>query len=103
LKSHYAPHTALYRGNIDELLLKWEGKNVAVISFSKFYEGVKPEWSFVLAPSGDLNIAAAQLFGVLRKIDAIDGIDVVLAEFFPDEGLGKAINDRLDRACAQWK
>ncbi|MFM2358475.1 MAG: hypothetical protein RLY16_468, partial [Bacteroidota bacterium] len=47
LKSHYAPHTALYRGNMDELLLKWKGKNVAVISFSKFYEGVKPEWSFV--------------------------------------------------------
>jgi L-threonylcarbamoyladenylate synthase len=34
----------------------------------------------------------------MRQVDALD-VDVILAEIFPDEGLGRAINDRLKRAA----
>jgi L-threonylcarbamoyladenylate synthase len=36
---------------------------------------------------------------VLRELDASD-CDVIIAEEFPDQGLGRAINDRLRRAAA---
>jgi L-threonylcarbamoyladenylate synthase len=43
--------------------------------------------------------AAKNLFLALRKLDKLP-IDTILAEYAPDEGLGKAINDRLKRAAA---
>ncbi|MDZ7646211.1 MAG: Sua5 family C-terminal domain-containing protein [Cytophagales bacterium] len=43
--------------------------------------------------------AAQHLFAALRELDKKD-IDVILAELLPTGGLGKAINDRLQRASA---
>jgi L-threonylcarbamoyladenylate synthase len=53
----------------------------------------------VLSESGGLGEAAHHLFAVLRELDSSD-CEVIVAEEFPDEGLGKAINDRLRRASA---
>ena len=41
--------------------------------------------------------AATNLFRFLRELDAC-GLDLIVAERVPDEGLGAAINDRLSRA-----
>ncbi|MCB0785617.1 MAG: hypothetical protein KDC02_15610, partial [Flavobacteriales bacterium] len=54
----------------------------------------------VLSPSGDLAEAARNLFAALRELDASD-VELILAEPVPEEGLGRAINDRLRRAAAQ--
>jgi L-threonylcarbamoyladenylate synthase len=54
----------------------------------------------VLAPDGVLATAAANLFAALRRLDAA-GLDLVLAEPCPEEGLGRAIMDRLRRCAAQ--
>jgi L-threonylcarbamoyladenylate synthase len=51
----------------------------------------------VLSPAGDLREAAANLFGALRRLDRA-GLDVVYAQSVPEEGLGRAILDRLRRA-----
>jgi len=48
----------------------------------------------------DINEAAANLFSALRKLDN-QGLDLILAEFMPEYGLGRAINDRLTRAAAK--
>jgi L-threonylcarbamoyladenylate synthase len=45
----------------------------------------------------DLREAAANLFHDLRELDALD-LDLIVAERVPDQGLGTAINDRLQRA-----
>jgi L-threonylcarbamoyladenylate synthase len=52
-----------------------------------------------LSRSGDLAEAAANLFGMLRRLDrpAFVGIAVMP---IPEHGLGRAINDRLRRAAA---
>lgn len=94
LKSHYAPHTPLYMGNITELIQKHVGKKIAVISFYNRYEGVD---NFILAPDHQLSTAASKLFATLRSIDQSD-YDVILSEVFPNEGIGIAINDRIGRA-----
>ena len=102
LKSHYAPDTPLYTGNIDELLQKFAGKKNAVISFCKQYDSISLNHQFILSPAGNLNEAAKNLFATLRAIDDLD-VDVIIAEIFPDEGIGRAINDRLGRARIENK
>ena len=102
LKSHYAPDTALYVGNIEELKPQFENEKIAVISFAKKYEGIEDSYQFVLSPSKNLHEAASNLFAALRKIDELDAT-VILAEVFPNEGIGLAINDRLSRAKAENK
>ena len=52
----------------------------------------------ILSPQGHLAQAAAELFAAMRRLDAL-GLDGILTEKFPDEGLGRAINDRLRRAA----
>ena len=53
----------------------------------------------VLAPDGKPATAAANLFAALRRLDA-RGLDLLLAEPCPEEGLGSAIMDRLRRCAA---
>ena len=102
LKSHYAPYTPLYLGEIEKMLPGWINKKVATISFTKRFEDVPPEQQFVLSPIGSLPEAGKNLFAALRIIDQLE-VDVILAEIFPNEGIGRAINDRLNRAGAAFK
>ena len=50
-----------------------------------------------LSQSGNLHEAAANLFRMLRELDA-ENLDLIVAERVPEEGIGAAINDRLQRA-----
>lgn len=52
-----------------------------------------------LSPSGDMVEAAANLFHVLREADRLADLGIAFAPV-PEEGLGRAINDRLRRAAA---
>jgi L-threonylcarbamoyladenylate synthase len=51
-----------------------------------------------LSPAADLVEAAARLFALLHQADASDRSAIAVAPV-PDEGLGRAINDRLRRAA----
>ena len=96
LKSHYATKTPLYYGDVSELLPKFKSKKVAIITLSEKYN-IDSSLLFRLSPTNDLHEAAANLFKVLRKLDELKP-DVILADKFPDKGLGRAINDRLKKA-----
>ncbi|MCG0239557.1 MAG: threonylcarbamoyl-AMP synthase [Firmicutes bacterium] len=48
----------------------------------------------------DLARVAANLFAALRSLDA-QGADIILAEGFPEEGIGLAIMNRLRKAAGQ--
>ncbi|MEM6854173.1 MAG: L-threonylcarbamoyladenylate synthase [Planctomycetota bacterium] len=52
----------------------------------------------VLCATGDLTAAAARLFEAMHRLDAA-GLDLIVAEAVPEQGLGRAINDRLRRAA----
>jgi len=96
LKSHYAPDTPLYRGDIDNLIAENRGKRIAIISLTKQYNGEHIA-NYILSPNGLLAEAANQLFATLREIDS-KNYDIILAEYFPTDGIGAAINDRIGRA-----
>jgi L-threonylcarbamoyladenylate synthase len=55
--------------------------------------------SLNLSPAGDLAEAASNLFGHLRRLDAL-GLAAIAVAPIPAGGLGEAINDRLRRAAA---
>lgn len=95
LKSHYAPRKKVVLGSI-ESLLKTHGHKAGVLSFQKDYQVSN---QIILSPSGKPEEAAQHLFEALRAFDKMD-VDVVLTELVPDQGLGRAINDRLRRAAA---
>jgi L-threonylcarbamoyladenylate synthase len=55
---------------------------------------------YYLSDSGDTNQAASNLFSTLRRLDQ-DNQKIAYFEWAPSEGLGRAINDRLQRAAFQ--
>ena len=97
LESHYAPRKPVHVGSIDALIPAHIGQRIGVISFTTPYPVYRCE---VLSPAGDLDQAAQKLFAALRALDVSD-CDIILAERFPDQGLGRAINDRLRRAAVK--
>ena len=91
LVSHYAPAARLRLNASDvapgEALLAFGGTSLnACVSCN-------------LSPSGDLREAAANLFGMLRRLDDA-GVGTIAVMPVPERGLGEAINDRLRRAAA---
>ena len=102
LASHYAPRKPFLVGELNELVPKLiqEGKAFGVLSFSTHFPALPSDRVFVLSPSQDLQEAAQRLFMGMRLLDESDAA-VIVAEFVPEIGLGRAINDRLKRAAAQ--
>jgi L-threonylcarbamoyladenylate synthase len=88
LTSHYAPRKRLILRLLSNSLKKYQSRKVGVL-----------QNQYILSPTGDLEIAAQNLFSALRELDKLD-IEFILAEEVPDIGLGRAINDRLRRASA---
>lgn len=102
LKSHYAPSKEFILGDLNELvpeMLQLE-KPFGVLSLNKRFSLDGPSPQFQLSPSGDLVEAAKNLFDYLRQLDQ-SGATVIVAELMPEQGLGRAINDRLRRAAAK--
>ncbi|MFN3405752.1 MAG: L-threonylcarbamoyladenylate synthase [Cytophagaceae bacterium] len=97
LESHYAPRTKLMAGEIKELRNKYGTEKTGYITFRNYIPGIDKNKQMVLSPDGSLDLAARNLFSSMRLMDA-SGYDLILAELVPDEGLGRAINDRLRRA-----
>jgi L-threonylcarbamoyladenylate synthase len=94
LASHYAPRTPV-RLNADRL-----EAGEALLAFGPGTISGTDASSTVmnLSTRGDLNEAAANLFGYLRALDA-RGARAIAVMPVPDHGLGEAINDRLRRAA----
>jgi L-threonylcarbamoyladenylate synthase len=95
LKSHYAPSKPLIVGDVDAYIDSNPGKKIAVISFTKKYDVFLNK---ILSSTGNLHEAASNLFTALRELDRSEA-EIILAEKFPDDGIGMAINDRLSRAA----
>lgn len=91
LESHYAP-AARIRLNAVAV-----AADDSLLSFGQHgFSGFRDERN--LSPSGDLVEAAANLFAMMRALDRDGGTIAVMP--IPDRGLGRAINDRLQRAAA---
>ncbi|WP_137125634.1 L-threonylcarbamoyladenylate synthase [Roseomonas sp. HF4] len=93
--SHYAPSLPVRLG------AREVAADEALLAFGPAPPGAGAVWQ--LSESRDLREAAARLFAGLRWLDAEGrrlGLVRIAAMLVPAEGLGAAINDRLQRAAA---
>lgn len=98
LERHYAPKTkTVLTDTILEALRLYKNKRVGLITFQSEIENSNIEVQIALSKSGDLAESASNLYDVLHQLDKMH-LDIIIAEKFPDYGLGKSINDRLERA-----
>lgn len=94
MKSHYAPGTHLIISATETAagarkgLLAWERSGEGFLSVER------------LSPTQDLREAAANLYGAMRRLDEA-GLDLIVADPVPEEGLGVAIMERLHKAAAR--
>ena len=94
LRRHYAPATRL------RLNAEMADPGEALLAFGPNpFVGRHAKTVLNLSDSGDLNEAAANLFAMLRQLDA-GGYHAIAVSPIPMTGLGLAINDRLARAAA---
>lgn len=92
LASHYAPALPL---RLDVVAVE---ADEALLAFGpQVLPGARKTLN--LSPAGDLTQAAANLFAHLRRLDA-SGARRIAVMPVPEQGLGRAINDRLRRAAA---
>ena len=93
LTSHYAPRTRV-RLNADNI-----EPGEALLAFGPEVTGAQDAAAVMnLSAQGDLNEAAANLFGYLRALDEKRARMIAVMPI-PNHGLGEAINDRLRRAA----
>jgi L-threonylcarbamoyladenylate synthase len=92
LPSHYAPGRPLRLDAVDAR------PGEALLAFGPDAPAGFAEMLF-LSRSGELAEAAANLFAMLRRLDRPE-FSAIAVMPIPDEGLGRAINDRLRRAAA---
>ncbi len=99
LLSHYAPHVRLRLLAPGEPILRpSEEIRVGLLLFKPRPDVDGFTVTEVLSQDGNLTEAAANLFAALRRLDAA-GLDHAIVEPVPEQGLGRAIMDRLRRAA----
>ncbi len=98
MKKHYAPGTKMEFITLKTKLP--EGKNLGLLAFNKLPDN-KNKFKIIeiLSPKGDLHEAAHNLFSALYKLDKMN-LDKIYAEKVPENGIGIAIMDRLQKAVS---
>jgi L-threonylcarbamoyladenylate synthase len=97
LARHYAPSTRTFLvDDIDNMIKSHVGKKIGVLVFKNSLND-KSLNEVVLSKKGSMQEAASKLYDSLHELDS-KNLDIIIAERFPDRGLGKSINDRLQRA-----
>ncbi len=96
LASHYSPRKPLYLLTPGQAAPP-DPSHCGYIGFSRQPAEAYKE-VLVLAPGGDLREYAAGLFGALHIMEEA-GVDAIVVETVPEQGLGLAIMDRLRKAA----
>lgn len=109
LARHYSPRAplTLYEGppevaiahiRADADAARQRGQRVGIVAMDE--DDIQVGQIVRIGPATQADVVAARLYAALRRLDS-EGVDLILARQFPSEqGLGRAIRDRLSRAAA---
>lgn len=98
LEKHYAPKTKTHLElDVNAFLQKHPNKKIGVLLFNQRIEENTFIHQEILSENGNYKQAAVNLYSAMHRLDKL-GLDLIVAERFPDVDLGKSINDRLERA-----
>lgn len=99
---HYAPKTPVRLNAVEvrqgEALMAFGSVRFMGLQGGGSVQDLAPEKLRNLSETGDLQEAAANLFAALRELDLSDSSAIAIMNI-PDHGIGRAINDRLQRAA----
>lgn len=102
LSRHYAPRTPLTVVDSLHDAMPVVGQRTGLLTHGcPAAETVADGFDLIenLCEQADLKLCAARLFAGMRRLDAA-GLDAIIAIRFAHEGLGVALNDRLQRAAS---
>ena len=99
LSKHYAPATRLiFTNNVEKCISQFKDKKIGLLLFCKALNNVPINCvQQVLSPSRNLKEAASKLYDTMHQLDKMN-LEIIIADQFPEEGLGSVINDKLSRA-----
>jgi L-threonylcarbamoyladenylate synthase len=98
LSRHYAPKTkTILAENVDEELKKYTNEKIGLLLYQNSITNHNNLVIEILSKKGNLKEATANLYAAMHRLDK-QNLDLIIAEKFPDNDLGKSINDRLERA-----
>lgn len=98
LSRHYAPKTKMILvDNVIEPIANNLDKKIGLLLFKDtiYHNAIKT--IEILSKEGDLKQATQNLYAAMHRLDQQD-LDLIIAQRFPENHLGKSINDRLERA-----
>lgn len=99
LDKHYSPSTfTVLTSDITSEIKKYPTKKIGVLAFNSSYKSDEIFTEIILSKTSDLHEAASKLYDALHELDHLK-LDVIIAEKLPEIGLGKSMNDRLERAA----
>ncbi len=98
-EKHYSPRTQSWYFSSRDELPPDNDEETAFLLFSDNIEGVSNQNQWILSENQKLQEAARRLYHFMREIDK-QGFSRVLMELVPEKGIGKAINERIIKACA---
>ena len=98
LLRHYAPKTkTILTEDVKETLNNYPSKKIGLLLFSDSSSDLQANTKEILSHKSSLEEAASNLYAAMHRLDQ-QNLDLIIAERFPDKGLGRSINDRLQRA-----
>lgn len=98
LSKHYAPKTkTILVDNVESELLLHQNKKIGVLTFQNTITNQTIESIEILSKKGDMKEAMSNLYAAMHRLDKLN-LDLIITGKFPENDLGKSINDRLHRA-----
>ncbi len=98
LPYHYSPSTGMILvDDIEKYINLFSHKRIGLLLFKNRKPNQNMITQEILSPEGNLEEACANLYAALHRLDKSE-LDLIIAERLPDTGLGKTLNDRLQRA-----
>lgn len=100
LSKHYSPLTkTILTLNIVNEIKKHPNKKIGVLAFNSTYKNNLITSEIILSKTSNLKEAASKLYNALHELDQ-QNLDIIIVEKMSDFGLGKSMNDRLERASS---
>ncbi len=98
LSRHYAPRTPTFlTDDVAAFIQAYPAKKIGLLLFKSRIEHPAVHAQEILSEAASLAEATANLYAAMHRLDKL-GLDMIVAERFPDHDLGMSINDRLERA-----
>jgi L-threonylcarbamoyladenylate synthase len=100
LAKHYSPHTKLKwlsSSQRDESLKSLKRLGIVRFTPKTDVSALNPEIVVTLSQTGSLEEVASKLYEAIREMDDLN-LELILIDSCSEDGLGRAIMDRIDRA-----